>query len=157
MSITEPSFVSAGQIRRAARVLNRAADAGVTVDIEELRKELRRIGLGARPPKTPAASPAEVPERPRADDAADSSDVALPPPTGRPASEPIWVRPKTGASIADVGLTSFYRWLNTGRVVSRKVGGVTLVSVQSIRDIKADLVPTCRSGPRARKAIREEE
>jgi hypothetical protein len=158
MSHPDTCFASPGQIRRAARTLNRAADAaaGGPVDIEELRQELRRIGLGPKSDRASGARPADPPKQSYDDDAPDPKPVVLPLPRGPP--EPIWVRPKVGAQIAGVGLTLFYRWLSTGRVVSKRVGGVRLVYVPSIHAIAADPVPTCRPGPHAhRKAIREEE
>ena len=47
--------------------------------------------------------------------------------------EPIWVRPKPGAKMAGIGLTKFYDLMNRGIIDSRKVDGMRLASVASIK------------------------
>ena len=52
--------------------------------------------------------------------------------------EPIFVRPKRGAKMADIGLTKFYDLMNSGIIKSRKVGGMRLAEVASIKALGAD-------------------
>jgi len=52
--------------------------------------------------------------------------------------EPIWVRPKKAASIGGFGLTRCYELINDGQLKTRKVGGMRLVSVASIKALGAD-------------------
>ena len=52
--------------------------------------------------------------------------------------EPIWVRPRRGAKMADIGLTKFYELMNSGAIKNCKVGGMRLVSVASIKALGAD-------------------
>lgn len=46
---------------------------------------------------------------------------------------PIWVRPKQACEIAGIGLTKTYQLINDGRLVTKKVDGMRLVSVASIK------------------------
>jgi hypothetical protein len=48
-------------------------------------------------------------------------------------SEPIWVRPKRAAQIGGFGLTRCYELINDGKLKTAKVGGMRLVSVESIK------------------------
>ena len=57
--------------------------------------------------------------------------------TQRPA-DAIWVRPKTAIQIASFGMTRLYQMINDGELVTRKVGGMRLVSVASIKALGAD-------------------
>ena len=52
--------------------------------------------------------------------------------------EPIFVRPKRGAKMAGIGLTKFYELMNSGIIKSRKVGGMRLAEVASIKALGAD-------------------
>ena len=52
--------------------------------------------------------------------------------------EPIFVRPKRGAQMADIGLTKFYELMNSGVIKSRKVHGMRLAEVASIKALGAD-------------------
>ena len=52
--------------------------------------------------------------------------------------EPIWVRPKTGARMIDCGVTRFYELLNAGTFKTKKIGGMRLVSVASIKALGND-------------------
>jgi len=47
--------------------------------------------------------------------------------------EPIWVRPKMAARIGGFGLTRCYELINDSQLTTRKVGGMRLVSVASIK------------------------
>ena len=49
------------------------------------------------------------------------------------AVEPIFVRPRRGAKMADIGLTKFYELMNSGVIKSRKVHGMRLAEVASIK------------------------
>jgi hypothetical protein len=51
--------------------------------------------------------------------------------------EPIWVRPKKAAHIGGFGLTRCYELINDGQLKTRKVGGMRLVSVASIKTLGA--------------------
>jgi len=51
--------------------------------------------------------------------------------------EPIFVRPKRGAKMADMGLTKFYDLMNRGVIKSRKVHGMRLAEVASIKALGA--------------------
>ena len=51
--------------------------------------------------------------------------------------EPIWVRPKRAAHIGGFGLTRCYELINDGQLKTRKVGGMRLVSVASIKALGA--------------------
>jgi hypothetical protein len=51
--------------------------------------------------------------------------------------EPIWVRPKRAAHIGGFGLTRCYELINDGQLTTRKVGGMRLVSVASIKALGA--------------------
>ena len=51
--------------------------------------------------------------------------------------ELIFVRPKRGAKMADIGLTKFYELMNSGIIKSRKVGGMRLAEVASIKTLGA--------------------
>jgi hypothetical protein len=51
--------------------------------------------------------------------------------------EPIWVRPKRAARIGGFGLTRCYELINDGQLTTRKVGGMRLVSVASIKALGA--------------------
>lgn len=52
--------------------------------------------------------------------------------------EPIWVRPKKAAHIGWFGLTRCYELINAGQLLTRKVGGMRLVSVASIKALGTD-------------------
>jgi hypothetical protein len=52
--------------------------------------------------------------------------------------EPIWVRPKRAAAIGGFGLTRCYELIKDGQLRTRKVGGMRLVSVASIKALGAD-------------------
>jgi hypothetical protein len=52
--------------------------------------------------------------------------------------EPIWVRPKRATKMADIGLTRLYELINDGTLKTRKVGGMRLVSVESIKALGTD-------------------
>jgi hypothetical protein len=47
--------------------------------------------------------------------------------------EPIWVRPKRAAQIGGFGLTRCYELINDGKLKTAKVGGMRLVSIESIK------------------------
>jgi hypothetical protein len=47
------------------------------------------------------------------------------------------------------------KWIAEGRVTSKKVNGVRLVLVESIRDIAGDETPTARPGPYAHRIRKE--
>jgi hypothetical protein len=48
---------------------------------------------------------------------------------------PVWVRPKRASEIAGIGLTKIYELINDGRLVTKKVDGMRLVSVASIQNL----------------------
>jgi hypothetical protein len=125
------------------------------IDPDQLESELKRLGLKDKMPEPDKR--VVPPHRPPDDDATPKGRVrrTLPPPTGPP--ELIWARPATAARMAGVGLTLLYRWLKAGRVIGRKIDGVTLISVQSIRDLQDDPMPGGRPSPRARKDNHKEE
>jgi len=52
--------------------------------------------------------------------------------------EPIWVRPKRAAQIGGFGLTRCYQLINDGSLKTAKVGGMRLVSIDSIKALGAD-------------------
>jgi hypothetical protein len=52
--------------------------------------------------------------------------------------EPIWVRPKKAAHIGGFGLTRCYELINSGQLLTRKIGGMRLVSVSSIKALGTD-------------------
>jgi hypothetical protein len=52
--------------------------------------------------------------------------------------EPIWVRPKRAAHIGGFGLTRCYELINGGQLKTRKIGGMRLVSVASIKALGTD-------------------
>jgi hypothetical protein len=52
--------------------------------------------------------------------------------------EPIWVRPKKAALIGGFGLTRCYELINGGQLKTRKIGGMRLVSVASIKALGTD-------------------
>lgn len=133
---TSQSQFTRGQARAIARALNRLADGDGPIDRLHLQNELKRVGFEDKTPAPAASRPLPSHDQLVAD-AKPKCRIAesLPPPTGPP---PIWVRPRVGAQIAGVGLTLFYRWLNSKKVLSKRVGGVRLVSVASIHAIKAD-------------------
>ena len=47
--------------------------------------------------------------------------------------EPIWVRPKPGSKMAGMGLTKFYELMNRGVIESKKIDGMRLAKVASIK------------------------
>jgi hypothetical protein len=47
--------------------------------------------------------------------------------------EPIWVRPRRACEIGGFGLTKAYSLINDGRLVTKKIDGMRLVSVASIK------------------------
>jgi hypothetical protein len=50
------------------------------------------------------------------------------------------------------------KWIAEGRVISRKINGIRVVLVDSIRALEDDPVPGSRPGPRTHtKGIRKEE
>jgi hypothetical protein len=51
--------------------------------------------------------------------------------------EPIWVRPKKAAQIGGFGLTRCYELINDGTLKTTKVGGMRLVSIESIKTLGA--------------------
>ena len=55
----------------------------------------------------------------------------------KPTIEPIWVRPKRAAHIGGFGLTRCYELINDGQLTTRKIGGMRLVSVASIKALGA--------------------
>jgi hypothetical protein len=55
--------------------------------------------------------------------------------------EQIWVRAARVPKMADIGLTKTYELINSGRLVSRKEGGMRLVSIASIKALGGDKEP----------------
>lgn len=53
-------------------------------------------------------------------------------------AKPIWVRPKKAAQIGGFGLTKCFELIASGQLVSRKIDGMRLVSVQSIEELGQD-------------------
>ena len=53
-------------------------------------------------------------------------------------AEPIWVRPKRAAQIGGFGLTRCYQLINDGSLKTVRVGGMRLVSIDSIKALGAD-------------------
>ena len=49
--------------------------------------------------------------------------------------EPLWVRPKRAIQIIDCGLTKFYELVADGRVETKKLDGMRLVSVASLKKL----------------------
>lgn len=45
---------------------------------------------------------------------------------------PQWVRPVVACALLGIGTTTLYNWFKEGRLVTRKVGGVRLISAASI-------------------------
>jgi hypothetical protein len=52
--------------------------------------------------------------------------------------QPIWVRPKEAARLGGFGLTRCYELLASGALASRRVGGMRLISVASIKALGGD-------------------
>ena len=52
-------------------------------------------------------------------------------------AEPIWVRPKRAAQIGGFGLTRCYQLIADGSLKTAKVGGMRLVSIESIKALGA--------------------
>ena len=52
--------------------------------------------------------------------------------------EPIWVRPKRAAQIGGFGLTRCYQLIADGSLKTVRVGGMRLVSIESIKALGAD-------------------
>jgi hypothetical protein len=46
---------------------------------------------------------------------------------------PLWCRPREATRLADVGMTTLYQWIKDGTVVSRRVGNIRLISIDSIK------------------------
>jgi hypothetical protein len=53
-------------------------------------------------------------------------------------AERIWVRPKEAVRIGGFGMTRCYELINSGQLETRKVGGLRLVSVASIKALGSD-------------------
>jgi hypothetical protein len=49
------------------------------------------------------------------------------------ASEPIWVRPREATRIGGFGMTRCYELINDGKLKTAKVGGMRLISLESIK------------------------
>ena len=51
------------------------------------------------------------------------------------ASRHVWVRPRRAARMLDMGVTKLYELIGDGRLVTRRVDGMRLVSVASIEKL----------------------
>jgi hypothetical protein len=153
----EPLSITRDQVRAAATVLDQLANAGVpTISRDEMLRAFAEAGLAPRQPAAPTILPKSPPEPPRSEEPPAAAPEGVPQARGPPAGcDQVWIRPREGARIAGVGLSLFYQWVRDGRVASRRVGGVRLIEVESIRRIAGDPVPTSRPGPRACQPARE--
>ena len=59
-------------------------------------------------------------------------------------SKPIWVRPKKATQIGGFGLTKCYEMISKGMLISRKVDGLRLISVESIERLGRDEADACQ-------------
>jgi hypothetical protein len=50
-------------------------------------------------------------------------------------AEPLWVRPRRAIQMIDCGMTKFYELMANGRVETKKVDGMRLVSVASLKKL----------------------
>ena len=53
-----------------------------------------------------------------------------------------WVRPRTACEIGGFGLTTCYRLIGEGRLVTKKIDGMRLISVASIAGLGAHPEPS---------------
>ena len=53
------------------------------------------------------------------------------------AVEPLWVRPALGMRLIGCKTTKFYALMNTGAIESRRVGGMRLISYESLKRLGA--------------------
>ena len=151
--------ITRDEIRAAAHALSRLADAGYpSVSRAQIVYAFAEIGLSPKQPAAPTVLPGSPPEPAPIEEPRSAAPEGVPQARGPPVpcGQIIWVRPREGARIAGVGLTCFYGWIRAELVRSKRVNGVRLVSVESIRDIAGDPVPTSRPGPRAHRGSQEE-
>jgi len=59
-------------------------------------------------------------------------------PSSANSNERVWVRPKIAREMLGCGPTTLYELIKRNRIVSRRVGGMRLISIASIKEIADD-------------------